>query len=52
MVEVNEARRGDSARSALTSLTRKGLVECIPTSPFRYRFTPAGRAALEKETRG
>jgi hypothetical protein len=42
---------GASARSALTSLTRKGLVECIPTSPFRYRITPAGRAALEKETR-
>lgn len=41
---------GSAARTALMALTRKGLAECISTSPMRYRITPAGRAALEKET--
>lgn len=40
---------GASARTALMALSRKGLVECIPTSPIRYRITPAGRNALDKE---
>lgn len=40
---------GASARSALKSLTRRGLVERIPTSPIRYSITPSGRNALDKE---
>lgn len=41
---------GASARSAVMALVRKGLAECHDTrSPLRYRITPAGRAALEKE---
>lgn len=37
---------GASARTALMALARKGLAECIPTSPIRYKITSAGRAAL------
>jgi len=40
---------GSAARTALMALTRKGIVECIPTSPLRYRITESGRNALDSE---
>lgn len=37
---------GSAARAALVALVRKGLVELVGDSPFRYRITDAGRDAL------
>lgn len=51
--EISEFYRQDgkylstsAARTALMALRRKGLVDCISTSPIRYRINSAGRAAL------
>lgn len=51
--EISESYRlvggylcGSAARTSLMALQRKGLVDCIPTSPLRYRINSAGRAAL------
>jgi len=38
---------GSAARTTLMALARKGLAECIPASPIRYRITAAGRNLIE-----
>lgn len=41
---------GASARSAAMALVRKGFAEVSDAgSPMRYRITPIGRLALDKE---
>lgn len=44
----HRAIRGRFSNSVFIALMHKGLAECIPTSPLKYRINAAGREALQQ----
>jgi hypothetical protein len=42
----HRAIRRQFSNSVYIALMHKGLAECIPTSPLKFRITAAGSAAL------
>jgi len=45
-------RLSRTSGSVFSALQRKGLADCIPTSPLKWRINDAGRKALEQANAG